>query len=703
MRIDRISIKNFRSYQDSTDVILDKNKNKNLYVIAGKNGYGKTSFLTALVWAFYGKLFTQVESKYKRDVLKNGGYTNYIKTQFNNSSKAQIEKSGNSELRVEVELSQIAIPSIPCQSVKIIRTYDLKRYKENVKLLIDGKENELTKEVGYDVFINDFILPREIAKFFFFDAEKIVELAEAKTTEELRTLSKAYSEVLGIKKYEDLKYNLETLISNLKRKGISDADRKRLDQLRSEDEELTKILDLNKEHQDELDEKIADLNARKERLQEKLIREGTSITLEELNEIKSELKEYKNKDQAIKSELKKCYELVPFLMAQNKLKEVYDKLAVENQIKKKDQKNEELKNKLQELNSSFKDKVNSVLEDEHNKNKLISWFEEQIETYKSEEDKDGHNGEKILFEFSEQEFREFESFYDYLTGNFKTHLEQLKQQHKEVKYYIGKLSRQVRAYESKGDNHLVKTIRKDKKETSEEIERLQKEKNKLAEDFGNIHAQSNSKRKLISEYENKFNLFEKDLKKYETTQNLIKKINKLIVKIKEEKKYALQDAIKEGLDTLMHKESFISDVKVVIQNEIMDVELYDHQGNPLEKENLSKGEQQLYATALLNALVEESGIQFPVIIDSPLQKIDKEHSENIIRDFYPKLSEQVIVLPLLEKELSKEEFDIMKPNISKSYIIQQDGNKNSRIANCQVEDLFKPENLAAHVHAYQDQ
>ena len=87
--------------------------------------------------------------------------------------------------------------------------------------LFKCNENELTKEVGYEVFINDFILPREIAKFFFFDAEKIVSLAEAKSKSELKNLSKAYSEVLGIKKYEDLKKNLEILLSKLKRSGAS--------------------------------------------------------------------------------------------------------------------------------------------------------------------------------------------------------------------------------------------------------------------------------------------------------------------------------------------------------------------------------------------------------------------------------------------------------------------------------------------------
>ena len=39
---------------------------------------------------------------------------------------------------------------------------------EELNIKIDGIENELTKEVGFEVFINDFILPREIAKFFFF-------------------------------------------------------------------------------------------------------------------------------------------------------------------------------------------------------------------------------------------------------------------------------------------------------------------------------------------------------------------------------------------------------------------------------------------------------------------------------------------------------------------------------------------------------
>lgn len=101
---------------------------------------------------------------------------------------------------VEIVLSDVFIPSIPCSMITIRRTYDYFLDVESVDVLIDGQVNELAKEVGYDIFINDFILSKDIAKFFFFDAEKIVNLAEVKSIDEKRRLSTAYSEVLGIKK-----------------------------------------------------------------------------------------------------------------------------------------------------------------------------------------------------------------------------------------------------------------------------------------------------------------------------------------------------------------------------------------------------------------------------------------------------------------------------------------------------------------------
>jgi DNA sulfur modification protein DndD len=122
----------------------------------------------------------------------------------------------------------------------------------------------------------------------------------------------------------------------------------------------------------------------------------------------------------------------------------------------------------------------------------------------------------------------------------------------------------------------------------------------------------------------------------------------------------------------MHKEDFIGRVEVVIDGEDMDINLYAVDGKVINKDALSKGEQQLYATSILKALVDESGIQFPVFIDSPLQKFDKSHATKIITEFYPQISKQVVLFPLLYKELTAEEYDVMKPLVKATYLIKND-------------------------------
>ena len=223
MKINKIIFQNFRIYKGSNEIIFSPNASKNISIIGGKNGFGKTTFLTSLIWVFYGRMMSEVEDKYRKDIKNAGGYEKFLKTLLNRDIKSGFETNVQNApiVSVEIELKDLLIPSIPCKSVVLKRSYDLRTETEELKIFIDGLENELTKEVGYEVFINDFILPREIAKFFFFDAEKIVSLAEAKSKSELKNLSKAYSEVLGIKKYEDLKKNLEILLSKLKRNGAS--------------------------------------------------------------------------------------------------------------------------------------------------------------------------------------------------------------------------------------------------------------------------------------------------------------------------------------------------------------------------------------------------------------------------------------------------------------------------------------------------
>ena len=77
MRIDKIKLYNYRIYKGENEINFNINSPKNISLIAGKNGFGKTTFLSSLIWAFYGSLMAQVEDKYKADIRNAGGYEKY--------------------------------------------------------------------------------------------------------------------------------------------------------------------------------------------------------------------------------------------------------------------------------------------------------------------------------------------------------------------------------------------------------------------------------------------------------------------------------------------------------------------------------------------------------------------------------------------------------------------------------------------------
>ena len=145
------------------------------------------------------------------------------------------------------------------------------------------------------------------------------------------------------------------------------------------------------------------------------------------------------------------------------------------------------------------------------------------------------------------------------------------------------------------------------------------------------------------------------------------------------------------LNILMHKKGFIKKVAVDINQagDDVDINLYNSRNEKIDKGSLSMGERQMYASALLKALVDESEIDFPVFIDSPMQKFDKDHAENVIKEFYPNVSKQVILFPLLHKELTESEFELLKPNISKSYIIHNFSAAASKFVESDPESLIK--------------
>ncbi|MBT3206731.1 MAG: AAA family ATPase [Bacteroidetes bacterium] len=403
MRINQISLNNFRIYKGQNTIAFEPNgKNKNITVIAGQNGFGKTTFLSALVWGFYGKLIGEVDEKYKREIYELGGYKKYAHSILNREVK--LDESSLHKFSVEIEISDVYIPSVPCRKIIIRREYNLEKEDEKISILIDGFENELTKEVGSDIFINDFLLPREIAKFFLFDAEKIVSLAEIKTIAEKRKLSLAYSEVLGISKYVNLKRTLENLRVKLRKKSASISDRNKLNKLQEEAEQLEKLIAHNEAKIASNADDIEKYRNQSEQYQEKLIREGNNMSVEDMVSQKKLRDTLRQNSIEIKSKLKELIELAPFAIAGNKLKQLHEQVNLESQYRQNQFDNEFIETKLKKIQHQ----IEKQIKQKHYSDKIKEEISTILtETFLSDLKEQNSTLEKVLLDLSTQQSNEF--------------------------------------------------------------------------------------------------------------------------------------------------------------------------------------------------------------------------------------------------------------------------------------------------------
>ncbi len=704
MKIKCIELNNYRLYKGVNKVLFNNSDNKNLYLISGENGFGKTTFLQSLLWCLYGRLMANIDESFRKE-MSNGGYNNILLSNLNDISRRKLESKVASEIidkikkegyradneyvkkyslySVSLEFSDILIPSIPCQTLKITRAFDTILGEENVEVLIDGVETELTTEMGNEIFINDFILSKDVARFFFFDSEKIVSLAETNTLTEKRKLSTAYNEVLGVRKYEELKRNLENMRLRFRKQSSDIAGRNKLNALLLKQKLL---IDKNAKQEElliKLEKQLSRLKKEDEELQIKLLREGNSTTIEELNRLKALLEKLREKDVIYKQQIKKFMEFAPFAISGSLFKQT--KIQIDNDYKvfksESDIRNQNflLSNIIDDMEEVFNNADLST----DNKKQLMNSFNSVISKYQSIA-----SGKPALLNVNDKIYREFNSVFSNIISTYRIEFEHLADDFRKNQLVLNRTRRKITNMHSKESDDVIKYIRKKKNEKEKKISKLGQEVLEIHIEEGAIDNELTLINEKVKELSKKVSLDDSNVKKDKVAEKLIDELNVFLISLKKEKKSALEWRIKSTMNKLMHKTDFIENVEVIIDDDIIDINLYSKDNVLIKKDTLSKGEQQLYATSLLKALVDESGIQFPVFIDSPLQKFDKSHANKIITEFYPTVSKQVILFPLLHKELSEKELNIMKPFLNTTYLIKNN-NFQSHIKEIEIDNLMK--------------
>ena len=627
----------------------------------------------SLVWCLYGRQMEDVDDLYAREIKEKGGYPKYIVTSLNRQAKADDDTS----FSVRLTLVNAIIPGLTCSEISIKRTYNTRTATEDLEILIDGFENELIKGLGDEKFrgeenfIRDYLLPIEIAKFFFFDAEKIVSLAEVNTPDQRKKLSQAYSEILGIKKYEDAKKEIEETQMRIRSRTANAKELEKINNLNNDTTNLKLAIGDNNQQIIELRDKRTELRFESDEIQKKLIRVGNLITLEELEALRASGSELEARLNAVQSELGKSYDLVPFAIAASKISEVVGQVKMEGEFKdaKFRQENaENVEDKLLDELSEEVDKCGKVvsgsIRDFYN-----NAFRKLIRKHLAMDVPEFAADFKLLHDLTESERAQLQALVDNLRLSFRQEFKRLHFEYNQTRNDLGQVKRRIADAESLSEDAVIKADRQRKKALDEEVERIGEQIGGLEQANSSHHLAIVNNDKQLEELRKKLRASAQDQKKDVLTEALSKQLRDYIVLYKDRKKESLGRQIHKGLKLLMHKKGFVHRVEVRIMGEDIEIELYNKRGEEILKEGLSKGEQQLYATALLYGLVEESEFAFPVFIDSPMQKFDDQHAENIVREFYPKIAEQVILFPLINKELSAREYEMLLPSVARSYLI----------------------------------
>lgn len=684
MLINKIILNNYRLYEGENAISFNFDESKNIYLVCGENGFGKTTFLHSLLWCLYGRFVGDIP-------VSGQDSSNYTATQKGNlnlsaarryeelatpDAIAAIKKNGytgyeeiqkDSICSVTICFTEVGIPSIPCRNISVKRSYDALLQKEDVEILIDGNRNELTEEIGPDVFINDFILNKDIASLFFFDSEEIVSLAETSTIAERRKLSQAYEEVLGIRKYEELKTNLESLRLRYRKKSKDLSLRDKLESLETErDAKKQEALDLESTIE-QMQASMDALREENEQLQNKLSREGSSVRSEELQRVKAVIEHCKQEDARMKNDIKQYIDYAPFAVAGNVFAQAYNlakadynTIAMNNAAVAQNSVLDALNGDLLQLLSSMPLK-NRETEEAQNK------LESIIAKYRG-----GISNKEIRLNISDEDFAEIEAVYNSLTTTYKLEFSTLAEAYRKNRITLERNVRRLANIQSKESDEVVKALRDKKNEIEQKIKDADEQLRQNHIKTGELKLTLESLNKQIKELSRKVSVDDADEEKDKVASELIGELDTFLYSLKKTKKSSLELKIRNTLNTLMHKEDFIGRVDVGLEDDSMDISLYSPDGFEIDKSLLSKGEKQLYATSVLKALVDESGIQFPVFIDSPLQKFDKSHASKIITEFYPSISKQVILFPLLHKELTATEYEMLKPYVKTTLVISND-------------------------------
>lgn len=636
MKLKRLRLYNFRVFKGEHTLYLETEpkQNKNIVMIGGLNGAGKTSVLTAIRLAILGK---------------NAFEGNISHKNYNEELKGFIYTSDKflaaDEAFVEVEFSFVKFGE--SQDYRVRRQWTTKPDTEGLLVFQNNVLlTELTIEQAQSFLLD--MVPPGVAELFFFDGEKIKELAES--TDDV-VLSDAFKKMIGVDFIERAITDLQVL-ARTKRQNKSDLHKQQ--QIEELKHSLVEYESSISQHLDELGSlriKYAHEQKELEQIEGKLKGQGGDWAVSREEMIK-QLSTLETEKRLLSAQVADTFKgNLAFVVANN----FFERLLIEAEKTHLNYANtlfnEKLKTKLKKLSLTDSLDVdvllNNLAEPEIHTNLSYVTPESlhKLKTLQNNRIRDKNAVKNLLIRIEKLNQQ---------IDDLERNLSRVPDQDTLVELYDHCLNQQQRVFKLDQEIQQIRAQGKEAVQKAIDVTRtLDKLTKSLVVDEKNKHAEQ-----LIVQC-------------IATLKEIMLSLTRL--KVDEVEKF-----FAESFARMTRKEDFNLSVK--INPATFAISLHTPEGSYKDKKQLSAGEKQIYALAMIEAMGKASDRKLPLIIDTPLGRLDSVHRTNIVNHFFPKANDQVIILST-DTEVDEQYFGDITQHIRSNYTLSYDNIIGSTVVN----------------------
>ncbi len=664
MRINRVVLENYGLYFGRNEIdLVPRNKRQStrpIILIGGMNGAGKTTLLDGVRLALYGKSAVG-------DRLSERSYQEHLRGLVHRSRSSLIQFD---YARVGVEFDFVFRGKRDTYYVQRCWTLrggngveeSLQVYKRD-NTSRDGDYNswptltDLEPE-HWQAFVSD-VVPERLSQLFFFDGERIRRIADDISGD--ATIAESIRSLLGLDTVIRLKADLAILATREAKRHMASGDATALGGVEAEVEAIQTTLDALSQSRAEQVTAVRGVEAEIKRLETQLQEQGGALAQDRpaKQSRRAVLEtEIENIQRQIRRE---CEGLFPLALCPAMACHLEAQIKSEVRLRQ----NTLLREHIDTLTTQLVRNLSSSrkLKEKQPQEEAIRIVQETFARYK---DLCAAHGERILLGLSEVD-----------SGRVRDWLREARE---DAAVTMRRLCRELEAKEREAqeirqqlekapEETVLAPIFADLSAQNRLLGQREAELKALDEKVGSLRNELAAKERERRRLEEKGQERMRAEHRLDMVANTQKALDRYLARLTQMKVEALCRTVTECFTCLSRKGDLLDDIS--INPRTFEVHLHDKSGQTIPRNELSAGEKQILAVAILWGLAKTSGRPLPVIIDTPLARLDSNHRMNLVQNYFPYAGHQVVLLST-DTEVDKRLFAKLRPHVSHCYHLIHD-------------------------------